>query len=64
MTRATIIVEKWCPFSGWQHDKGFPGAAILAALAHAKDLESTGAPARVIELTPEGPRGIYESPKS
>ena len=63
MARAGIVVKKWVCAMGWQHDKGFPGAAILAALAHATLLENQGTPVRVYERTPGGPKVVYESPR-
>lgn len=61
MARAGIIVEQWVVSLGWQYSKSFLRQQKLAALAHAKALESKRIPARVTKLTPEGPKVVYES---
>ena len=63
MARAGLVVEKWVVSIGWQYDKGFSAAAILAALEHAFALQNLGTPVRVYERTPEGPKVVHETPR-
>ena len=64
MARAEIIVEKWVYSLGWQYDKGYPRNGEDLALLRAHLMEGVGVSARVYRRTPEGPKVIYESPRS
>ena len=63
MARAGIVVEAKHP-TGWRHAMGQPASGERTALAFARILEERGTRTRVYRRTPDGPKVIYESPRS